>query len=502
MFRKYSRRLAFQKLMVLLLTISFLTLNLSEQSIVSAASKPDTSKQVELKWFVVGSGQQADTKMVEKEVNKYLKDKINAILKLTTLTWGEDFENKMAVKVASGEAYDITFTSNWAMNYREYAKAGAFVDITDMMDTYAPKTKALLGKKILESVEVDGKVYALPVYNSEIVNDYGILLNNTLVKKYKIDTSKIKKLNDLEATFKKIKAREPNIINFYPFDEYGSDGIYNILNYDKLYDRKLPGAVLRDGKSTKVINYFDTREAKSLFNLMNKWYKSGYINEYTEADNSYFDNNNSNIFAFYSKLYPNKCEELLQSKHLDLVPISLTKPTLSTNSSMQAISFTSKNPERALMFLELVNTDEKLSNMLNYGIEGVHYKKTGSNSISQLSPRYEKYNPSTSWMFGNQSIAYSLPGYSALSENKLKEYVNKAIVSPLLEFSFDSEPVLSQIVDLRTVTYKYLIDLCIGKVNPSVYLPKMNKELKKAGLQKVLDEMQSQVNEFVEDDNQ
>ena len=484
--------------MVLLLAISFFALNLPEQFTVIAASEPDTSKQVELKWFVIGNDQQADTIMVEKAVNKYLKDKINATLKLTTVSWG-DFEDEMAVKVASGEEYDITFTASWAINYRDYSEMGAFVDVTDMMDTYAPKTKALLGESILKSAEVDGRLYVIPVYHSEIVNDYGILLNKKLVKKYKVDTSKIKKLEDLEATFKKIKAKEPKIINFYPFDEYGSYGIYNILNYDKLVDSKTPGAVLRDGKSTKVINDFDTADAKSLFNLMNKWYKSGYINKSTKAnDYTFFENNNSNIFAFYSKLYLNKCEGLLQNRKLDLVPVSLTKPTLSTNGSMQAISSTSKNPERALMFLELVNTDEKLSNMLNYGIEGVHYKKTGANNISQLSPRYEKYNPSSSWMFGNQSITYSLPGYSALSENKLKEYVNKAVVSPLLGFSFVSEPVSSQISNLNKVTNKYLTDLCIGKVNPSVYLPKMNKELKNAGLQEVLDEMQSQVNEFVE----
>ena len=40
---------------------------------------------------------------------------------------------------------------------------------------------------------------------------------------------------------------------------------------------------------------------------------------------------------------------------------------------MHAISIVSKNPERAMMFLNLLNTDEYLRNLLAFGIEGVHY---------------------------------------------------------------------------------------------------------------------------------
>ena len=486
--------------MGLFLAISLFTLNLSGQSAVNAASKPDISKQVELKWYVIGSGQQTDTQLVEKEVNKYLKDKINATLKLNTLMWGDDFENKMAVLIAAGERFDITFTANWALNYRRFASIGAFKDITGMMDTYAPKTKALLGENILKGAEVNGKVFAIPVYNANISEYQGILLSKKLVKKYNVDTSKIKKLEDLEAAFRKIKAKEPKIIDFYPFDQFGSYGILNALNYDNIDDIYTPACVKRDGKSTNVINPYETPEAKALFNLMNKWYKSGFISKSATADSSYFDSNASNTFAFFAKLYPTKCNNLLESKGLDLIPISLNKPSLTTQgvtACMQAISQTSENPERALMFLELVNTDEKLSNMINYGIEGVHYKKTGEKTISLISPTHEKYSPSTSLLFGNTFIAYSFKGSPVISENTAKEYFKSAVPSPLLGFSFNSEPVVEQKMKLDSIVQKYYSNLCLGKINASVNLPEMNKELKNAGLQKVLTEMQKQVNDFV-----
>ncbi len=498
--KKHFIMTAIKLSLAIILTISLFSLSLPIQPIANAASKLDTSEPVELTWYVPGNCQQADTDLVEEAVNEYLKDKINVTLNLKTRTWGSDFENFMLAKVAAGENFDITFTANWAMNYKEYSEMGAFVDITHMLDTYAPKTKALLGKNILKGAEINGKIYAIPTYNSTFAKTSGIVLSKSLVQKYKVDTSKIKKLEDLEATLKIIKAKEPKMLGFYPFDYYGTDSIYKTLNYEKVIDSKIPGAVKKDGKSTKVINDFESSEAKSLFNLINKWYKSGYINKSTVADSNYFEKNKSKIFAMYSNLYPTQDQEY--SKHYygsDVIHIALTKPSLETNNitgAMQAISSSSKNPELALMFLELMNTDEKLSNLINFGIEGIHYEKINQNTQSSLYPDSEYYNPGTSWVFGNMSLAYLYPNQDSSMWTKIKKNIDNAVPSPLLGFTFNSKPVDKQVLKLESITNKYYNDLCIGKTNPSVTLPKMNKELKNAGLQKVLTEMQKQVDTF------
>ncbi|MHB8061211.1 MAG: ABC transporter substrate-binding protein [Ruminiclostridium sp.] len=503
--QKYSGKTVLKNLMLLLLTVSFFTLSLSGQPAVSAASELDTSKTVELKWYVMGSYQQSDTEIIETTVNEYLEDKINATLKLNTISWGANFQNIMESIVAAGEPYDITFTANWALNYRENAAKGAFVDITNMLDIYAPKTKALLGKNILKGAQVNGKVYAIPTYNSTFAKSRGVLLNKRLAEKYKVDTSKIKKLEDLEATFKIIKAKEPKIIDFYPFDYNATYNIYEILNYEKIIDSNTPGAVKSDGKSTKVVNDFETPEAKSLFGLMNKWYNNGYINKSISSNYDYFNKNVSNIFASYSNSYPTQDQEISYNVGVDMIHVDLSKPSLNTNNitgSMQAISSTSKNPERALMFLELVNTDEVLSNLINFGIEGFHYEKIGNNMQVILDPDNNGYSPNTPFMFGNMSIAYLYPYQNPNMWSKVNENIDKAVLSPLLGFSFNSKPVSKQITKLYSITQKYYNDLCIGKINPSVTLPKMNKELKNSGLQKVLTEMQKQVDAFVKADNQ
>ncbi len=499
MLKNFIRRNLFGNMAYILTTILILNFSFgSGIQAANAATETDMSEKVHLRWIVMGSGDQKDKKLVESSINEYLEDKINATLDIITLMWGMDFDNKLNLMIAAGEPYDINFTASWAADYRHLASIGAYRDLTGMLDTYAPKTKALLGNNILKGAEVNGRVYALPVYNPSNVSSNGILLNSSLVKKYDIDVSRIEKLQDLEPILKNIKSKEKKTIPFYPFDKGGSEGVINTLNYDKI-SLDSPGAVLRDGKSTKVLNEFETNDAKSLFSLMNKWYKAGYISKSAKYDIDFYKRNSADIFAMYSNITALSHDNVINDYNIDIVPVYLGKSSITTSgvtTLMHAISVNSRNPERALMFLELVNTDEKLSNLINYGIEGLHYEKTGNSTIVQLPQGESRYNPDTPWLFGNQTIAYSLPGWNPESWSILDKDVKNAVASPLLGFSFEPAPVQNQITKINSIKKKYLNDLTIGKVNSDSTLAKMNTEMKKAGLQKILSEMQKQVDKF------
>lgn len=485
------------KFLVFTITMSFIILNLTGISSVSADIGIDMSEPAELKWYVMGNGDQPDISSVEDAMNKYLSDKINTTVSLRTFA-RDIYYQKLTVLIAAGESFDMCFTFNANANYNRFVSYGIFKDITDMLDTYAPKTKALLGENILKAAEVNGCLYAIPTYQKNIASSYGLLFNKSLAQKYKIDVSKIKKLQDLDSIFKNVKAKAPKVIDFYPLDTSGTNSVFFTLNNEKLYDSRIPGSVQTDGKSTKVINEYDTPQAKSLFSLMNKWYKQGYISK-SSKDSEFFENNKNNILAFYSLLDPFVKENMADFENLQVLPVELTKPILSSSfidSFMQAISATCENPERALMLLELVNTDEKLANMLNYGIEGTHYKKTGAKTVTLL-PDAVNYSPGTDFIFGNGSIVYQRSDQTYKDWNKVSANVKRAVPSPLLGFSFNPDPVADKLARLDEIADKYFIDLSIGKLDPAVNLPKMNNEFKNSGLQKALSEMQKQVDAFV-----
>lgn len=94
----------------------------------------DKLDPVKLKVYLIG-GPQRDLPTVQEEMNKYLTDKINATVDITMIDWG-DYSKRLPVITASGENYDIAFTSSWAFDYLPNATRGAFLPINDLLEKY------------------------------------------------------------------------------------------------------------------------------------------------------------------------------------------------------------------------------------------------------------------------------------------------------------------------------------------------------------------------------
>jgi putative aldouronate transport system substrate-binding protein len=119
---------------------------------------------------------------------------------------------------------------------------------------------------------------------------------------------------------------------------------------------------------------------------------------------------------------------------------------------MYAIKVNSNFKKEALKFLQLLNVDPKLRDML--GIDFTHY----SNDINYLN--------------------------------------NTAIKSVVFNFTMDVEPVIYELNNCRNIWNKYKNDLITGASNPDYIIPKLNTELKQAGIYKIKKEAQKQINEW------
>ena len=64
-------------------------------------------------------------------------------------------------------------------------------------------------------------------------------------------------------------------------------------------------------------------------------------------------------------------------------------------------------------------------------------------------------------------------------------------------FSYDSTPVSTEIAALTNVKNQYLPGLACGSLNPETELPKFLQALEDAGLQKVIDEKQAQLDAWI-----
>lgn len=450
----------------------------------------------ELTWYVLGNGQQKDTPLVEAEVNKYLKDKINATLKLTCFDWGT-YDQKLNAMIAAGEPFDIFFTCSWAADVRMNALKGGLQPLDELMDKYAPQTKAMLGKEFLTAASINGKLYAVPA-NKEKAQGTGIVFRKDLIDKYKIDLSKIKSLEDCEPYFEIIKKNEPEI---YVMEAIaGADGPTR-LNAD--IDSPAAGcAVADDGKT--IIAGVDHPRYEPMIKLVNKYYKAGYIRkDAASITDSTPDQKAGKLFAMFPQLKPGKDVEMSASLGYEVKQVQFGKPVITNgdiSGSMQGISRTSKNPERAMMFIELFNTDKYLNNLINFGIEGKHYVKVSDNVID-FAPgtdggKNSGYNPASAWMFGNVFLTYLFKNDDSDKWEQYRKWNDEAIYAPSVGFVFNPDKVKTEVAAIGNV-YSEFKGLSSGALDPEEYIPKYKAKLKAAGLDKIIAECQKQFNEFL-----
>ena len=496
------------KLLCLTLVLVFALASLTGCAKPAAAPAPEpaeagsgtTLEPVELTWFFIGNGQQEDVSLIEEKINEYIKDKINATVKLQCYQWGAEYDDKLRQMIASRQEFDICFTAAWANNYMQNAVKGAFVplnDEKDLLSKYAPKTKALLGEDFLAGSQIDGINYGIPA-NKEKAHSWGFIIKKDLVDKYGFDLSAIKTLEDLEPMLKVIKEKEPNV---YGLEALNGESPYKLMDWDVIGDDKCPGVVYNDSKDLVVFNEFEKPETMALLKTMRKYFLAGYIRKDAATVTDYnADEAAGKIFAATKSLKPGKDAEMSLTHGFEWVQVYITPPVISsrdTMGSLQAISSTSKNPERALMFLELFNTDPYLNNLINFGIEGKHYVKV-SDSVIKAGPDQTKYNPGTGWMFGNQFINYLYESEDPKKWEQFEEFNQQAAGTQTLGFNFDPSPVKNEIAAVNNLWDKYVPALETGSIDPEVNVPKFLEELKAAGIDKVIAEKQEQLNEWAE----
>lgn len=137
----------------------------SASSASSSAAAPaegavDTSKEVKLKMIFVGP-KPVDYDSVFAEINKKLKEKINATIEGEFLDWS-DWAQKYPLKLAADENFDLIYSANWA-GYNDQALKGGFLELTDdMLAKYAPQAWKNMSKVSWDQAKVNGKLYMVP----------------------------------------------------------------------------------------------------------------------------------------------------------------------------------------------------------------------------------------------------------------------------------------------------------------------------------------------------
>jgi putative aldouronate transport system substrate-binding protein len=465
--------------------------NKEEPAATAAALDP-----VELKFVFIGPGEQKDMKVVEDEVNKILKEKINATVKLQLIDFGS-YGDRLNTMTAAGEELDVVWTSNWSFPFKENVMRGAFLPLDDLMEPYATDLMKALPGHIFDAARVDGKLYAIPNYQLNFQRE-GIGMREELANKYSIDLGSVKAFKDLEPILETLKQNEPDIIP-YALD---NRGIFGEMQKSIGLRQILTGAVQVagvkwDDPELKVIHLFETEAYKDYLQTVRSWYQKGYINQDASIQTDLQAMEQAGLIGIGWGSGVSETRLLNGTVGKDGAKSVWAKTAEAITdasgyaATMLAISKNSKHPERALMFINLLNTDKELYNLISWGIEGKHYTLDDQGRMV-IDPN-GGYNPDIKWVLGNTFNSLLKESESVEAAKADQAMNDSAEVMPLSGFAFDSTNVTTEIANLKTVIDEYEVPLRTGSVDVEKYYPILLEKLEQAGIDKLIVELQRQV---------
>ncbi|MBI4926696.1 MAG: twin-arginine translocation signal domain-containing protein, partial [Anaerolineae bacterium] len=392
----------------------------------TATPAPVALETVKLKYTIVG-GAQNDLPAVNAAVNEYLKEiGLNVDLTIELLDWGA-YGEKLGLAHSAGEEIDLEFTAPWMNNYASNVAGEVYLPLDDLLKEYAPKTWASLTPAMWNAPRIGGKIYG--VINQQMFPKvWGVQVRKDLAEKYGLDVTKLTGYDDpaLEEFMQKIKDGGDT--------KYVTDG-FNFLLEMQGYDPIIyPYAGVKVDEATgKVVSYFETEAAMKAFERVKRWTEMGFlpVEPLQDVDASITA---GDVALRLAQVVGIEDTTGMKAKYgYDFVAKGLITPILYTDglvATLTAIPVTSKNPERAMMLIEAINTDEKLYNLLCYGIEGTHWNWEDQEKKLIKLVENSGYNPGLNWEFGNTFNAYYTDLSQIGSYERMKEINQTAAASP------------------------------------------------------------------------
>lgn len=488
----------FLRLVVLTLVITFVPFALSASGQGEAAAvEGGELEPYEVRWMVVGNGEPRDLEMVETAANEYMADLINTTLNLEIYDWGSYVE-KRDLAIAAGEAVDIAFSATWNGHLSNVAK-GMYVDITDLAPEFAPGTVEQLPEPLLQGGMYNGRLYAIPA-NKEAFSANSVALRKDILEKYDLSLDGVDGFEDITPIYEVVHENEEGMFMMMEphvaMDSFKNDAIGAGFEVVENEDGDL-----------EVMLSLERPEYREGAQMLYEWAQAGFIS----SDQMLINRNDEvarakagRVFSLITNYLPNiesQWENTYGYEFEAVITRDYYMNSSSVSNSMQAIPFTTDNPERALMFLELFNTDKYMNNLINFGVEDVHYVKVGENTIDfpeGVTRETSGYFPDTQWMFGNQMLNYIRAGQDPMIYENYRR--TNEIAEPTVSLGFfpDFAPVRNQIAALTNIGEEYGPLMNTGAEDPDVLIPEWLEKARAAGLEKVKSELQSQLDEWVE----
>ncbi len=453
------------------------------------------------------------SEMLEK-LNERLNELVNAELEIYYIPWN-NYQTNYNLKLSEKDgSLDLIGTATDWLDAWKNVNLGNFMPLPDeMLKTYAPKTWAQVSEEHWNVCRVNGMIYLMPEDNFTQWTNHGFM--------YRTDWAKEAGLNgvhsweDLTKYLSFVKKNK----NVMPWDSDGASSSF----HPEGYIQSKSDFIIADGITST--NMFGTRKSnmKKIYSplfegnelveyakLMREWNQQGFWPKDIMTNGN---GNRSNRDEFceglvgveqhhtqtwYTQVY-NKLKKNVPGADSGFFWFgeesgNIVYQTI-THGAM-AISAASKHPERALMVYDLIRNDEECYKLFNYGIEGVQFTRN-SEGLREPVPGVPGITTNYWWGRNDQLEVRDTGTNWEVFDSINATYSKYKIDYPFGQIVWDLSNISSEIDAVADVYGQYMGNICYGQnPNPVQYVADFRQDLRKAGIEKIISELQKQLDSF------
>jgi len=489
----------------------------------SVAPAPDP---VELNFMLWGD-KPAGMDEVLAEFERRTKDTLNMKI---NISWTplSDFSNKVKLKLSAGEEVDAVFDAPWAtminnINQELYQELDGY-----FLNGEYPGLKQAFGEQYVSNNKFNGKLYGIP-FTQGYKEIYGFFIRKDLREKYGL--AAISNLNELEQYYDRVLSDEQGVVpvaddgnalrwNYGLTDE--NDYFYAKSN---IYTTVLTGGLSatcqlsEDSKSCVSLELPGDREEPypgipyDFVELSNRWKSKGYFEKdlLTQQNAaSMFVAGKAASLAHGISQFSTLNDQLAKAvpgAQLEFFPAGDSQRALqpgAMKTDFKAFNFisipvTSKKADSVMKFFDWLFADKANHDLFERGIEGVDWIAEGDSlyKYPDSGPRYVFPGYEMTWnpnrirnLSGMDDEVYRILDYSM--------NVDSYYQTPLAGFTFDSEPVKSEIAKVTPVMDQMGKVYSSGSISdPYAKAHELNQKAVKLGLDKIREEALKQINAYL-----
>ncbi len=470
----------------------------------AVAEGPLFEETAEVEYYYFCFMPPGDVQHIQDAINAITVPAINVEVHMNMLEVGA-YMQQIGLMISSGERVDLCMTAFATASYSTMMAQSQLMDITDILNEYG-QTILEVDARTLPATSVNGRVYAIPSYRNNVSSTYiymraDVLEDLGLTEQARNMTS----LADYKEILMTVKNSEkwgylkPTVymdgVGFTPqgattSDVFAESDIYNTLG-DALQ-------FIHCDDEGNVSLLMENEQWQEAMAFMRDIYNEGLV--YVEVGEGGTTGSATdyikNDFAFsYSGVAEYGAEKTASANcGMEMVAVELCKTQLSQASCTSfayAVPVSAKEPEAAVAFVNFAMGSKEINNLLTWGEEGVDYELV--DGVAQYIPGNEM--PSfhmDDYMTPNQFLVYPWSGNDADFREKSLADFESAPSSELIAFTGDMTELTSEMAAVSNVLEEYKVQMASGQSTEEILQEYIDK-LYDSGVQKILDEYQSQL---------